>query len=149
MKLKMTNAGPALLLALGILAGCGDRETTQAERSVGDQRAEAPRATTDTARVPDARTPGTDASGATSGTNAAGTAQQPDQQTIRQAEQQLQAAGFNPGTVDGVVDKDTREAVRKFQQENKLEATGELNQDTLLALKAEGGAGKPGGAKAQ
>lgn len=143
MKSTMRIVAPAMLVALGIVAGCGDRETTQAERSRGDQRAEAPRAGTDTAR-----TPGAGAPGATSGTSGGGS-QQADQETIRQAEQQLQAAGLNPGKVDGVVDKDTREAVRKFQQENKLEATGELNQDTLLALKAEGGSAKSQGAKVQ
>jgi peptidoglycan hydrolase-like protein with peptidoglycan-binding domain len=140
MKSKTRIAAPALFVALGIMAGCGDQEATQADRSMG-QRAEAPRAGTDTAPVP-----GTSATGPAAGTSAPGV--QVDQATIRQAEQQLQAAGLNPGKVDGVVDKNTREAVRKFQEQNKLEATGELNQDTLLALKAEGGSAPSRGTKA-
>ena len=132
---RMTRpAVPALLLALGILVGCGDQEARQAERA-GERRGDSAGPTADL-RAP-GQVPG---SGATD--------EQVDERTVRQAERQLQAAGFNPGKVDGIVDDETREAVRKFQEENRLQPTGELNQDTLLALKAKGDSagaeGQPG-----
>jgi peptidoglycan hydrolase-like protein with peptidoglycan-binding domain len=137
------------LLAAGTLAACGesDRESMQAGR--GSQS---------TAPSTTPGTPGTSTdrqAGGSSATGMPGSSSSPsagpsatssgsqalDKNAIQQAEQQLQAAGFNPGTVDGVVDGQTRDAVRKFQQEKNLKATGELTPETLTALNSMGGTG--------
>ena len=58
----------------------------------------------------------------------------PDQ--IRQAQQQLQAAGLYNGPTDGMMDPDTRAALARFQQQNGLRATQNLDQQTLARLNA-------------
>jgi peptidoglycan hydrolase-like protein with peptidoglycan-binding domain len=66
----------------------------------------------------------------------------------RQVQQALKDAGFEPGPVDGILGPRTREALRNFQTANNLQATGEVNQDTLAALKVpseEEGIGAAGG----
>lgn len=66
----------------------------------------------------------------------------------RQVQQALKDAGFEPGPVDGILGPRTREALRNFQTANNLQATGEVNQDTLAALQVpseEEGIGATGG----
>lgn len=66
----------------------------------------------------------------------------------RQVQQALKDAGFEPGPIDGILGSRTREALRNFQTANNLQATGEVNQDTLAALKLpseEEGIGAMGG----
>jgi len=50
---------------------------------------------------------------------------------VRTAQQQLRAAGFYNGPVDGVMDPDTRAAIARFQQQNGLQQTQSLDQQTL------------------
>lgn len=57
-----------------------------------------------------------------------------DIETTRQIEAQLQAAGFDPGPVDGFISAETREAIRRYQQQRGLPANGLLDTATLLAL---------------
>ena len=45
----------------------------------------------------------------------------------------LQSSGYNPGPVDGVIGRDTTEAIAAFQQEQGL-ATGGLTMETIRAL---------------
>ena len=52
------------------------------------------------------------------------------QPLIRRVQERLQAAGFNPGTIDGTIEPQTRNALRWFQNTKGLLATGELNQTT-------------------
>jgi peptidoglycan hydrolase-like protein with peptidoglycan-binding domain len=54
---------------------------------------------------------------------------------MRQVQQALKDAGFEPGPVDGILGPRTREALRNFQTANRLQATGEVNQDTIAALR--------------
>ena len=49
-------------------------------------------------------------------------------------EQALQAKGYKPGTVDGVMDDSTREAIRAFQKDNSLPITGTIDDRTAQKL---------------
>lgn len=68
---------------------------------------------------------------------------QADPQTVRRVEQQLRAAGFNPGPVDGVMDQQTRDAIRRFQRATGLAVTGELDPRTRSTLRSSSGPGTP------
>lgn len=70
---------------------------------------------------------------------------------IRDAQQKLKDAGFDPGTIDGRMGRHTREAVRSYQERNNLKATGQLDHETLSALGVESAgatSGTRGGASA-
>ena len=45
-------------------------------------------------------------------------------------EEALAVNGYNPGAVDGVIDSDTREAIREFQSDHDLAVTGSIDRDT-------------------
>jgi len=49
-------------------------------------------------------------------------------------EQALQAKGYKTGTVDGVMDDSTREAIRAFQKDNSLPITGNMDDRTAQKL---------------
>jgi hypothetical protein len=51
-----------------------------------------------------------------------------------QVEQALQAKGYKTGTVDGVMDDSTREAIRAFQKDNSLPITGNMDDRTAQKL---------------
>jgi peptidoglycan hydrolase-like protein with peptidoglycan-binding domain len=53
---------------------------------------------------------------------------------IRLAQDQLKAAGFDPGTGTGLLDGQTREALRRYQQATGLPVTGQLDQATRALL---------------
>jgi peptidoglycan hydrolase-like protein with peptidoglycan-binding domain len=53
---------------------------------------------------------------------------------IMQVERALQTKGYKPGTVDGVMDDSTREAVRAFQKDNSLPITGSIDDKTAAKL---------------
>lgn len=52
----------------------------------------------------------------------------------RQIQQALAAAGFYTGQVDGKIGKQTRRAIRSFQQANGLTADGIVGKKTVAAL---------------
>src|SRR5437868_12356576 len=56
--------------------------------------------------------------------------------TVQQAQEALKAQGFYYGEVTGQKNADTTAAIRRFQIRNGLQVTGELNDETLLALKS-------------
>jgi len=58
--------------------------------------------------------------------------------TIRQAQQQLKAAGFDPGRVDGHMGPSTRTALSNFQAAHSLPKTGKLDHATQKSLLAGG-----------
>jgi peptidoglycan hydrolase-like protein with peptidoglycan-binding domain len=58
--------------------------------------------------------------------------------TIRQAQQQLKAAGFDPGPVDGHLGSSTRAALSNYQAAHSLPKTGKLDQATRRSLMAGG-----------
>jgi hypothetical protein len=53
---------------------------------------------------------------------------------IGQAQDRLQAAGFDPGPLDGVLGPRTREALRRYQASQGLPVTGALDEATRQAL---------------
>lgn len=76
------------------------------------------------------------------------TGQQYDRQTVERVQEALNDKGFHAGHTDGVIGPNTRKALRNFQQDEGLQASGELNQETLAALGVEAqaaGAGSAGG----
>ena len=59
---------------------------------------------------------------------------------IRKLEQALQAKGYNPGPVDGIMDKQTQDALREFQKKNNLAVTGNVDKETATKLGIQWGA---------
>ena len=53
---------------------------------------------------------------------------------VRKIQATLQAKGFDPGPIDGIVGPLTRAAVRKYQDHFGIKASGEINNQTLFAL---------------
>lgn len=58
---------------------------------------------------------------------------------VRELQDGLRAAGFDPGTTDGVFGRNTDAAVRAFQAEKGLDVDGIVGKDTWKALGREGG----------
>jgi len=62
------------------------------------------------------------------------------QDQIKSVQGKLQQDGYyKEGKVDGTWGPETHQALRKFQQDHKLNANGELDQQTLAALGLQGG----------
>lgn len=57
---------------------------------------------------------------------------------IRSVQQTLQQNGMYRGQIDGVWGPGTQSAVRSYQQAHNLNATGQLDQDTLTAMNLTG-----------
>jgi Putative peptidoglycan binding domain len=51
-----------------------------------------------------------------------------------QAQEQLKAAGFDPGFIDGVLGSQTRNALRRYQASQGLPITGSLDEGSRQAL---------------
>jgi len=60
-------------------------------------------------------------------------AAQPSRDEIKQAQQALDQKGFHV-TADGIRGRQTKQALSKFQQQQKLQQTGALDQQTMSAL---------------
>ena len=58
---------------------------------------------------------------------------------IRGAQQALEQQGYQIGQADGVMGPKTRQALKKFQQDQGLHASGQLDQQTAQALGVPGG----------
>lgn len=54
--------------------------------------------------------------------------------TIREVQKTLNNRGFRAGAASGVMNSDTRTAIKDFQESENLEQTGHLNRQTLTAL---------------
>jgi peptidoglycan hydrolase-like protein with peptidoglycan-binding domain len=63
-----------------------------------------------------------------------GAQQSQSSDTVRQAQEKLSAAGYDVGAADGVMGPKTQDAIKKLQQDKQLNATGQLDQQTLAAL---------------
>jgi peptidoglycan hydrolase-like protein with peptidoglycan-binding domain len=59
-------------------------------------------------------------------------------QQLMQVQQQLKTAGLYKGRIDGMMGPETKQAVQQFQQQNGLQQTGTLDQQTLSALNNKG-----------
>src|SRR5690606_12383120 len=69
----------------------------------------------------------------TAGAQASGYASLNHQQ-VTELQRQLQARGLYEGNIDGIVGPLTRSAVRQFQEQEGLQATGTWNSNTAAAL---------------
>lgn len=67
-----------------------------------------------------------------------------DETSIRQAQQALKDKGYQVGEIDGVMGDNTRQALMKFQQDQGMQATGELDQKTIAALEGTGSSTQQG-----
>jgi peptidoglycan hydrolase-like protein with peptidoglycan-binding domain len=63
---------------------------------------------------------------------------------VRSAQQQLKNSGYYTGKIDGIDGRMTRIAIRKFQTDNNLTATGRLDTDTVQKLGLQPPAGEAG-----
>lgn len=63
---------------------------------------------------------------------------------IRQAQERLKDAGFNPGPADGQLGAQTREALREYQKSHGLPQTGQLDEPTRELLMAQKSKDAPG-----
>jgi len=60
------------------------------------------------------------------------------QDMVQQVQTRLQQAGTYSGRIDGLWGPATEAAVRSYQQQHNLNATGQLDSDTLASLKLGG-----------
>lgn len=75
-----------------------------------------------------------------------------DPETIKQVQQALSNQGYNAGPADGKMGSKTKSALKKFQESQGMQASGNLDQQTLAALGVSGGAaagGQEGGMQEQ
>jgi mannosyl-glycoprotein endo-beta-N-acetylglucosaminidase len=61
-------------------------------------------------------------------------AEPPNREVLRQAQRQLKALGFDPGTMDGTFGPQTEAALRAYQQAYRLPQTGRPDDVTLRSL---------------
>ena len=54
---------------------------------------------------------------------------------IRQIQKALKNAGYNPGTIDGRMGRETKDSIRAFQRANGLRADGKAGKSTWKLLK--------------
>jgi Putative peptidoglycan binding domain len=66
---------------------------------------------------------------------------------IRQAQERLKDAGFNPGPADGQLGAQTKEALREYQKSHGLPQTGQLDEPTRELLMAQKPMDAPGRTK--
>jgi peptidoglycan hydrolase-like protein with peptidoglycan-binding domain len=59
-------------------------------------------------------------------------AQNPE--TVKQVQEKLSAAGLDVGQPDGKIGPKTQAALKQFQEKEGLQASGQLDQETLAAL---------------
>ena len=57
-----------------------------------------------------------------------------DKETIIRVQAQLNGAGYDCGTPDGVAGDKTREAVSRFQEDHQMPVTGKIDQEFLIEL---------------
>lgn len=57
-----------------------------------------------------------------------------DYVTVREAQRKLLKSGYDPGPIDGIWGKKTQNAIKKFQYDNELPATGRLDSPTLKKM---------------
>ena len=62
--------------------------------------------------------------------------------SIREVQQILQQLGFTPGPADGIMGQQTKDALKKFQQQQNIPQTGRTDQATLQQLEKRKGHGQ-------
>jgi len=56
---------------------------------------------------------------------------------VKETQEILKDAGFEPGPIDGIMGGETRSAIKAFQKAKSLKPTGKIDSTTLLALNRE------------
>ena len=59
-------------------------------------------------------------------------------EVIQQVQEKLNSAGYDAGPVDGMLGPQTEQALTAFQNEKGLQASGQLDSQTLAALEIDG-----------
>jgi peptidoglycan hydrolase-like protein with peptidoglycan-binding domain len=72
-----------------------------------------------------------------------------DPNTVKQVQQALSDKGFNAGPADGKWGSKTQSALKKFQKSEGMQASGQLDQQTLASLGVSGSAAGGGGTEEQ
>ena len=126
----------ASVFALG-LAASGAGYAQQAGNSAPPSGSNAP-----AAAIPPADTPSS--AGMTGPGTQASAPVHLSQSHLRQVQEQLKTAGLYKGEIDGRMGPDTRRAIATFQEQNGMQNTGRLDQQTLAALDNGGNAGTNG-----
>jgi peptidoglycan hydrolase-like protein with peptidoglycan-binding domain len=139
MKIRtIVAATSAALFSLGAIAA-GDDKQKQSQGSTPEKSAQTQSsgAASGSSSTPAAteKSSGTSASGSTAGQAKQASGQSSD--IVKQAQQKLSQAGHKVQT-DGVMGPKTQAALKEFQQAKGIEASGELNKDTLAALGVSG-----------
>ena len=76
---------------------------------------------------------------AQSGQSSQAQSQSPD--VVKQAQEKLSAAGMDAGQADGKLGPKTQAAVKEYQQSKGIQASGQLDRQTLAALGVSGSSG--------
>ena len=82
------------------------------------------------------------------GSSSQSMSQQHDKETIKQVQQKLSEKGHKV-QADGIMGPKTQQALKAFQEKNQLEATGELDPETLAELGVEGASSSTGGSSSK
>ena len=125
---KPILASAAIALSL---AGCG-----WMGMGGGDQQSSRPTGTAGPSAASEQKTPATQQYPQSS--------QASSNQTVQQVQRQLSQRGYDPGAADGVMGDSTQTALRKFQRDQGLNASGQIDQQTLAALGVSGGSAQQG-----
>ena len=68
-------------------------------------------------------------------------------QDVKKAQEALKSKGHNPGSMDGVMGSQTRQAIKAFQKANGLKETGSLDAETAEKLGIEKGTASAAGSE--
>ncbi len=127
-----------LIILLFALGGCTQlQELKQLAEEIGENyvRSENPNSSSSSA------TPSSVASSSAahinSNSNKANSYKEPTKAQIKNAQEQLKVAGFEPGPADGVAGSRTMQALRKYQAANGFPITGLFDDKTLRSLALE------------
>ena len=134
MKIRtIVAATSAALFSLGAIAA-GDDKQKQSQGSTPEKSAQ-----TQSSGAASGSTAGQASTEKSSGAAASGstTSQAQSSDLVKQAQQKLSQAGHKV-QADGVMGPKTEAALKEFQQAKGIEASGELNKDTLAALGVSG-----------
>ena len=150
-----------IVIVIALLLLRGGSETPPAETATTTTPATTPATTTPATTTPSTTTPETSGtptqtpdSGSSTAAPSTGTASsftlpegtklrlgEGDPDLVRQLQQTLIAAGYDPGSVDGSFGPTTEAAVTAFQQDNGLSADGVVGPETASALNSAVSAG--------
>ena len=85
-----------------------------------------------------------DSSGSQSNSGMQSGQQQWSQSEIKQIQSKLKQQGYDVGQVDGVLGPTTQQALRQFQEDKGIQASGQPDQQTLSSLNVQPGGTQQG-----